>query len=447
MKTSAFNRYLLLLFIFFMPAGLLQVHAQIITTIANVANARGFGGDDGPAAYAKFYHPVGMAIDAVGNVYIADEYNNRVRKMDPFGIVTTFAGTGVAGYSGDSGLAIKAKLNAPGYVAVDGQGNVYISDINNDRIRRVNTKGIIETVVGNGIRGFSGDGGPAINAELNLPQGIAIDMFGQLYIAGDGIVRKVDTGSIITTYAGTLNPGYTGDGGPATAARFIQTTGVAIDSQFNLYVTDVDCHVVRKIDIFGTVTTIAGRRSYLGSDPLGDDGPATRAILYDPTDVKLDNAGNIYITDGGTNSLRKIDKTGIITTVCGDNKPLKSGDGGLAVKAGLYAPLGLVIDNDNNIYISESNNDVRFIFGTTPSNTFCKLYPNPSYNGQVKVLFTSSYDEMVTVHVANQLGEVVYKNTIPTNFNLDIRLEPTGIYFLSGTSAHGKWKQEISIVR
>ena len=214
----------------------------IITTIAGNGIA-GYSGDGGLATNAELNNPYGVAVDSNGNIYIADTNNNRIRKVNSTtGIITTIAGNGTAGYSGDGGLATNAELYYPYGVAVDSNGNIYIADTYNNRIRKVNsTTGIITTIAGNGTAGYSGDGGPATNAQLNYPYGVAVDSSGNIYIADtdNNRIRKVNsTTGIITTIAGNGNPGYSGDGGPATNAELYDPSGVAVDSNGNIYIAD-----------------------------------------------------------------------------------------------------------------------------------------------------------------------------------------------------------------
>jgi sugar lactone lactonase YvrE len=265
----------------------------------------GFSGDGGPATAAEMTFPVGLAKDANGNLFIADSSNNRVRKVDSSGNITTIAGTGTAGFSGDNGPAINAQLAGPFGVALDSQGNLYISDFANNRIRRVDGSGTITTVAGNGTGGFAGDGGSAILAELNVPQGIAVDTAGNLYIADlfNSRIRKVDGTGIITTVAGGGTVGFAGDGGPATSASLNEPTGVAVDRSGNLYIADTVNTRVRKVDSQGIITTLAGS-SVAGF--AGDNGPATNAELNFPEGVAVDVAGNVYIADAGNNRIREV---------------------------------------------------------------------------------------------------------------------------------------------
>lgn len=221
----------------------------IITTIAGIRGAEGFSGDGGPATSAQLYDPEDVAIDAQGNIYISDSGNHRIRKIDPNGIITTIAGTGEQGYGGDGGPATQAILFGPGYLQLDAQGNLYLSDLN--RIRKIDRQGIITTVVGSGPDGFSGDGGPATQAKIHSPQGMAFDQQGNMFFGdrSNKRVRKVDAQGIITTVVGTgqLNGAFNGDGHAPLRANLDGPTDVLIDGQGNLLITDVLHHRIRKL--------------------------------------------------------------------------------------------------------------------------------------------------------------------------------------------------------
>ena len=338
----------------------------IITTVAGNGTVN-YGGDGGPATTASLYNPVGVAFDGTGNFYIADQQNHRIRKVATSGIITTVAGNGLFTYGGDGGAATAANLANPSGVAVDGTGNLYIADALNQRIRKVATNGIITTVAGNGTIGFSGDGGTATAASLNNPVGIAVDAAGNLYIADsqNNRIRQVTTSGIISTVAGTGTTGYGGDGGAATAASFNYTAGVALDGNGNLYIADQGNHRIRKVATNGIITTVAGTGTAGFS---GDGGAATAANLANPASVVADGMGNLYMADYGNNRIRQVTPSGIITTVAGNGSHGFSGDGGLATAAVLDNPFNVAVDALGNLYISDSDNQrVRKV--TVPSVT------------------------------------------------------------------------------
>jgi trimeric autotransporter adhesin len=290
----------------------------IITTVAGNGSL-GFSGDGGAATAAGLSYPIGVALDSAGNLYIADFSNHRIRKVAAgSGIITTVAGNGSPGFSGDGGAATAAALYWPGDVALDSAGNLYIAEEGNNRIRRVATgSGIITTVAGNGSQGFSGDGGAATAAALSHVHGVALDPAGNLYVAdsGNNRIRKVEVGSgIITTVAGSgstgFGGGFSGDGGAATAAGLYWPFGVALDSAGNLNIADTGNFRIRKVaGGSGIITTVAGN-GFMGPGGRGgfsgDGGPATAAELNIPVHVALDSAGNLYETDEDSNRVRAV---------------------------------------------------------------------------------------------------------------------------------------------
>ena len=339
-----------------------KVSNGVITTVAGNGVCC-FSGDNGPAASAQLYAPGGVAMDSAGSLYIADTVNNRIRKVSN-GLITTVAGNGTQGFSGDNGPGTSAQLNRPGGVAVDSAGNLYIADTWNNRIRKV-SGGVITTVAGNGTQGFSGDNGPATIAQLANPAGVAVDSAGNLYITDTWTyrVRKVSNG-VITTAAGNGTPGSSGDNGPATNAQLGDPEGIAVDSAGNLYVADgVSCRI-RKVSN-GVITTVAGNGTQGFS---GDNGPATGARLWGPAGVAVDSAGNLYIADTGNNSIRKV-SNGVIATVAGIGTLTSgfSGDNGPATSAQLGVPEGVAVDGAGNVYIADSyNNRIRVLTLASP---------------------------------------------------------------------------------
>jgi sugar lactone lactonase YvrE len=332
----------------------------IITTVAGNGNF-GFSGDGGPALNADLYAPKGVTVDASGNVFIADLGNNRIREVSTNGIITTVAGNGTAGYSGDGGRATAAELNYPTDVAVDASGNFYIEDAFNGRIRKVNTNGIISTVAGNGNFGFSGDGGPATSAALANPQGgVAVDASGNLFIGDtyDEHIRKVSTNGIITSVLGDGEGGYSGDGGPATNATLDSPTGLAMDTAGNLFIVDTSNERVRKVDTNGIITTVAGNggSGFIGSFS-GDEGPATNAALNDPSGgVAVDGFGNVFIADTSNSRIRKVSTNGVITTAAGNGSSGYAGDGRAATNTSLNYPWGVAVDNLGDVFIADTGN-------------------------------------------------------------------------------------------
>jgi sugar lactone lactonase YvrE len=290
-------------------------------TIVAGTGTQGFSGDGGSALKAEFACPSGVALDANGNLYIADHGNNRVRRIDRNGVVHSFAGAGpippagsnYGSFGGDGGPAAHARFHVPTSVAFDNQGNLYVADRDNGAVREIGRDGRIRTIAGTGTRGYSGDGGPAVKARLNQPQGFAFDKAGNLYISdsANNRVRRIDRSGTITTVAGNGRHGYSGDGGPATKARLSDPYGLAFDANGNLYVAEPDEGVVRRIDAKGIITTFAGTGT-LGFS--GDHGPAKKAKLNNPFGLVFDAAGNLYIADNGNGRIRRVDPQGVITT-------------------------------------------------------------------------------------------------------------------------------------
>jgi sugar lactone lactonase YvrE len=330
----------------------------IITTVMGNGTHR-FSGDGEPATSASLASPFGLAVDAVGNLFIADYDNNRIRRVGgTTGIITTVTGNGMASFSGDGGPAASATVAHSYGVAVDAVGNLFIADSGNSRIRRVDgTTGIITTVAGNGFPGFSGDGGPATGASLSFPSGVAVDAAGNLLIADflNHRIRRVNgTTGIITTVAGNGIKAFSGDGGPATSASLILPFALAVDAAGNLFIADTYDHRIRRVDgTTGIITTVTGDGT---ANFSGDEGPATSATLAKPYGVAVDAVGNLFIADTGNSRIRRVDRTtDIITTVAGNGFPDFSGDGGPATGASLYFPTGVTVDAAGNLFIADAD--------------------------------------------------------------------------------------------
>ena len=317
----------------------------------------GFSGDGGTAINAQLNSPQGLAVDSAGNLYIADQGNNRIRQVTPSGVISTVAGTGTAGYNGDNISATAAQLNSPQGVTVDRNGALYIADTVNYRIRRVVLNGTITTVAGTGVSASGGDNGPATSAALSYPTSLAFDSNGQLYVSDRGSyrVRLINTAGTILRFAGSGPSGSLGDSGPAISATLSNPEGLAIDAAGNVYIAEQGSGRVRKVDVAGIISTYAGGGMF-GSG--GDGGPATSAQLQFPASVSADYSGNLFIADHA-GLVRKVNASGIISTVAGNpNSSLPfSGDGGLASLAQFGTPRGLARDSSGNLYVADWNND------------------------------------------------------------------------------------------
>jgi sugar lactone lactonase YvrE len=346
-------------------------------TIATVAGNGTYGylGDGGLAASAEFREPFGLTVDSSGNLYVADTYNERIRRVTPDGTVTTIAGSGNCCYGGDGGPAVGALMSVPTGVARDSAGNLYIADSGNNRIRKVTTAGVISTVAGTAFSGYAGDGGAANNARLATPQGIAIDVGGNLYISdsANARIRSVSSGN--GTIA-TLVGGATGDGGPGIFAWLNQPSGVARDNAGNTYVADTGNHRVRKVAANGTISTYAGTGLAGFSTDAGT--PAAGAPLNGPHGLAVDAAGNLYIADGNNYRVRKVDTSGNISTVAGNGVCCgRTGDGGAATSAQIGVPYALAVDASGSLYIGDINNNV--VRKVTASGTISTVAGNGIY--------------------------------------------------------------------
>ncbi len=330
----------------------------IVTAAGN--GIAGYAGDNGPATAAELDNPGGLAFNSAGDLFIAD--GNRIREVvKATGDIVTVAGNGTYGYSGDNGPATAAELNDALGLAFDSAGDLFIADYLNDRIREVvNATGDIITVAGNGTAGYSGDNGPATGAELAKPTGVAVDSAGDLFIAdwGNNVIREVvkATGDIITV-AGNGTAGYAGNNGPATAAELNLPNGVAVDSAGDLFIADSGNSVIREVvKATGDIITVAGNGTPGYS---GDNGPATAAKLDYPFDVALDSAGDLFIADGSNNRIREVvQATGDIKTVAGNGTAGYSGDNGPATAAELNDPVGAAVDSAGDLFVADANNDV-----------------------------------------------------------------------------------------
>ncbi len=366
-------------------------------TIGDTSGVPGYSGDGGIAVNAKFNNPNGMCIDAAGNLYISEEYNHTIRKIDKItGLVSTMAGTGSAGFSGDGGVAIAAKMNQPAGICVDNSGNIYIADKGNSRIRKIKVAtGLMSTVAGDTISGYSGDGSAATAAKLSYPKGVCVDASGNIFIAdfGNNRIRKVDVNTgLISTFAGTGISGYSGDGGVATAASFRNPNNVFMDSHGNLFVSDFGNNVIRKIVPDGHISTIAGNGS---TGYSGDGGPATNATFFGPTAIFVNDSDDIFIADGGNSVIRKIAH---YTTVV------------------------------NNVTLDQT----------------CQVFPNPT-TGKFAVTIENVSNGNIEIY--NTMGRWVFSGYIQSaTTTVDISGQPNGVYFVSISTEAGVLTRKIVLM-
>jgi len=410
-----------------------NAQSDTIITLAGNGTAN-YNGDNILATKAELNLPFNVAVDAEGNIYIADKQNQRIRKINTAGIITTIAGNGTEGFSGENVPATAAELNDPFDVAVDKSGNVYIVDGLNQVIRRINTSGIINTIAGTLYSpGDGGDGGPATAATFSYPDGIAIDDTGNLYISdnANNAIRKINTSGIIHTIAGGGSGGL-GDGGPATAATLNGPQSVAVDKSGNVYIADFINQRVRKVGTNGIISTFAG-----GGSSYTEGDSAKLVALDNPTSVATDGSGNVYIAVGGDDVIRKVSTSGIITTFAGkDTMKGYSGDGGPATLAKLYYPNGIRTDNNGNVYIAdEQNNRVRKITVPAPVSSYvsnispaldCELYPNPVSDILTIKSESGKFNSFI---VTNTLGEVLIQQPLTNGqTGVNVKALPTGVY-------------------
>ncbi len=363
MELKAITRKTLLILILFVVAfvsNINKVAAQMIITYAGTADV-GYNGENLKATDTRLDGPAAGVIDASGTLYFTDVNGNRVRKISPAGIVTTIAGTGESGYTADGEKAFTARITQPAGIVVDAAGNVYFSERVNNVVRKVDKVGILTTVAGNATGGFSGNGGPATKAQLQSPGALAIDKEGNLYIADadNNCIRKVSTTGVITMYAGngfaagTGTGGYSGDGGKAILAKLNQPDGLSIDNEGNLLISDCFNHCIRKVDKQGIISTIAGTGN---GGYNGDNGKAKMAMLQYPYGIAVDKKGYIYVADHGNNRIRMIDGNGFITTIAGSGTAGYEGEGGPAVNALINKPTFVTISAAGDIYIGDNQN-------------------------------------------------------------------------------------------
>lgn len=472
----------------------------IISTVAGNGTG-GYNGDGIAATSAELNSPSALAVDKAGNIYIADGMNARIRKVNvSTGFITTIVGNGTGGYGGDGAAATLAEINFPQGVAIDSLGNIYIADSFNNRIRKVNSSGTIITIAGNGTAGFSGDNGLATSAELNNPVGMCTGLNGYIYfsdgnrvrrvsatdtiktVAGNGLSgkRKVNNSGIISTIVGTGIGGYNGDGISATTAEINGPVGLYVDGSGDLYIADYGNNRIRKVNSGGIISTVAGNGT---AGSTGNTGPATAAELHNPTGVVLDASGNLYISDYTNIEIRKVNNSGIITVfgsggwgwgfaldaslnmyiaenasnyigkynssgifisyVAGTGTAGYSGDGGPGYLAEVNNPYGVALDASGNVYIADKfNNRIRKLSNSSAGinelseDCIVSLYPNPN-NGAFNITLQNLNSEH-KIEIYDMLGELVYHATLDANrIAINLRNEPNGIYLYRISTEEG----------
>ncbi len=401
-----------------------QVQAAALGNITTVAGfgSSGYSGDGGLATSAEIDAPNNVFVDSAGNLYIADYFNDVIRKVAVgTQIISTVAGNGTAGYSGDGGPATSAQLSGPTSVVVDTAGNIYIADNNNDRVRKVDLLGDISTFAGTGTGGYTGDGAAATAAQIDGPADLAFDAFENLYIAEytNCVIRKVTMGTgFISTVAGTGACGFSGNGGLATSAQIGGALGLGVDSAGNIYIAEQTNNLVRKVNTGGFINAFAGTGVPGFS---GDGGLATSAQFDAPFDVTPDTTGNVFIVDRQNHRIRKVNALGTITTVVGTGTPSYGGDGGPATSAQLNAPVGVHVTNDGRLYIGDNGNDrVRLVtIDTTPLPPFSFMFGSSGAStGQFSLPDGIVTDSAGNIYVSDSGNQRIQKFDSSGNFLL-----------------------------
>ncbi len=405
--------------------GLASAQQYRVVTIAGTSGSPGWSGDNGPALSAQFTNPIRTFVDAQGNLYITDYSNQSIRVVDAnTGMVNSIAGNGTLGFSGDGSSSPGSQLADPHDVVKDSAGNIYIADTLNGRIRRIDTTGTINTFAGNGARGYSGDNGPAVNAALSLPTGLALDKQGNLYIAdfGNATVRKVTPSGTITTVAGV---GYStiaaapGDGGPATAAVLEMPYSVQVDAAGDIYIGDIGNSTIRRVDLNGIISTFL------------QDFPAQN--------FALDSTGAVYFANYRTNTIEKVTTNGSRFWVGGNGIAGDSGDGGLATAAQFFQPYGVTLDKAGNIYVADASNAViremvpiPFSIGAVANAASNQAF-GPPLSGSGSAALPVSPGEIVVLF-GNALGPANIVVNTPVNGAFGTQLAGTQV-LINGTPA------------
>jgi uncharacterized protein (TIGR03437 family) len=381
-------------------------------TTVFAGSTQGYSGDDGPATSAELNGPNGVAVDALGDVFVADTYNNVVREITPDGKIHTIAGNGTAAFGGSGIPAISSPLAYPYGVEVDAAGNVYIAE--EYRIRKFSPNGLINTIAGYGLSPVDG---LAIDTAIGPMVALAVDKSSNLYLADAGynMVRMITPSGNITTLAGSQTPGFAGDGTYGVKALLNGPSGLSVDSHGNVYIADELNHRIRELTAAGFMSTIAGSTHY-----AGDSGPATAALLHRPEQAVTDSAGNVYISDTDNNAIRKVDTKGVITTIAGNGNCNYGGDLGPAVSASLCVPEGLAFDSSGNLYIADYGNcvvrriDTKGIITTAVGNGTCaansggNTVTTVSFQGPYGLTFDSSGSLYISDSVENRVTAVLF---------------------------------------
>ncbi len=425
------------------------VVGQVIVTVAGTGMG-GYSGDGGPATNARMKQPVSLAFDKEGNFYFSDDGVSRIRKVSSSGTITTVAGDGSSGFCCDGFPATLAQIDAGGGIAVDKWNNIYYADGGNHRVRKITPDGIIRTIAGTGVAGYNGDGMPATDAQLNVPEGIAVDDTGNVYI-GDRLnyrIRKINTSGIITTLAGTGIASFTPDGARADTSAINGVSCLIVDNLGNVFLPD--SYRIRKIGSgTGILTTVAGNGI---SGYSGDGGPAT-LVSISTIKFTVDSVGNLYLSDGAPERIRKVSTAGIITTVAGTGGAGLENDGAPVLLARLHTPCGIAFSPAGELHFADkSSARIRKITPTWDaasdmrvSESELELFPNPAL-GNVMVVVKGVVAE-VPVIITDAKGSVVSEQQVRGNTRTRIDLSncPAGIYTVRAITAEKTITKELLI--
>lgn len=412
----------------------LFMRAQTINTIAGIGSG-GYSGDNIPATSAMINLPSGIACNDAGYVFFAERLNNRVRKISPSGIISTVAGTGIAGFSGDGNNATAAQLNAPTGVAVDTSNNIYIAGHDNNRVRKISAQtGVISTIAGNGAAFSSGDNGMATNASIAFAVNVYFSNAGNLFIVdGSDRIRKVGSNGIISTIAGSGVFGYGGDGGDATNAK-IEACAITVDKDENLFIADWGNGRIRKVDAAtGIIKTFAGT----GTAAYNGDGISCLSSNIAPFDMKFDDYGDLILADANNNRIRSISPSGTINTIAGNGTGGFDGDNGMAATSEIYNPEGVGVDSCGDIYIADCfNNRIRkitypycgYLITVDPLiSPALSIHPNPT-NGQLQI---DNITTPTNYNLHNIVGTTLQQGALKEGSNsISLSALPTGMYLL-----------------
>lgn len=409
---------ILLSFFFFVNA-----NAQDVTTLAG--STQGFA--DGAGNTAQFFGPSGIAVDSDGNIYVGDDDNHRIRKITPEGVVSTFAGSGVPGFA--DGTGTEAQFYNPHGVAVDGAGNVYVADPDNNRIRKITPTGVVTTLAGSGVYGFA-DGSGSI-AQFRDPLGVAVDADGNVFVADtyNNRIRKITPAGVVTTLAGSTE-GYAD--GTGTAAKFFRPFGLSIDSTGTVFVADTGNNLIRKITAAGEVTTLAGSTQGFA------EGAGTEAQFNNPCDVYIDAAGTVFVGDLWNNRIREITPEGVVSTFAGSTQGYIDGEVDMAQ---FNWPWGLAVDADGTMFVADRrNNRIRKITGILGTDNYQQnqvlVYPNPA-SEKINIELQDNVAAIVIIYDMN--GRTLQTEyIIDKKFSIPINNLANGIYWIQITTERVK---------